>query len=56
MIIEGLSAVHELGLMHRDLKPSNLLIHGDGDLKICDFGQARVVDPSFNYTHDVGTK
>ena len=38
MMLEGLQAIHELGLMHRDLKPSNLLLNRSGLLKICDFG------------------
>lgn len=56
MVLTGLENVHKVGIMHRDIKPSNILIDSFGVVKIADFGQCRVVDPSFIYTHDVGTK
>lgn len=40
-ILRGLKYVHSASVMHRDLKPSNLLLNGNCDLKICDFGLAR---------------
>ncbi|GMM34707.1 hypothetical protein DASC09_020320 [Saccharomycopsis crataegensis] len=44
-ILRGLKYVHSSGVIHRDLKPSNILINDRCDLKICDFGLARVQDP-----------
>jgi glycogen synthase kinase 3 beta len=43
----GLSYLHNLGVTHRDLKPENILINGQtGELKICDFGSAKMLRPS----------
>ncbi|KAI8349939.1 mitogen-activated protein kinase HOG1 [Choanephora cucurbitarum] len=41
-ILRGLKYVHSAGVIHRDLKPSNILINENCDLKICDFGLARI--------------
>jgi serine/threonine protein kinase len=37
-IVEGVAAMHALGLVHRDLKPSNILCDTDGNPVIVDFG------------------
>ncbi|MCM3902685.1 MAG: serine/threonine protein kinase [Pyrinomonadaceae bacterium] len=39
-ICAGLNAAHDVGVMHRDLKPANVMIDGDGNARILDFGLA----------------
>ena len=38
----GVQAIHDAGIVHRDLKPENILLSKDGQVKIADFGIARV--------------
>jgi tRNA A-37 threonylcarbamoyl transferase component Bud32 len=44
-ILRGLKYIHSAHVLHRDLKPSNLLLNANCDLKICDFGLARLASP-----------
>ncbi|MDJ0398194.1 Stk1 family PASTA domain-containing Ser/Thr kinase [Rhodococcus rhodochrous] len=42
-VLGALAVAHRAGLVHRDIKPENILISGNGEVKIADFGLVRAV-------------
>ena len=41
-LVAGMEHIHKHQILHRDIKPRNLLVNSNCELKICDFGLARV--------------
>ncbi len=44
-ILSGLEAAHRENVVHRDLKPGNIRLNRDGQVKILDFGLAKLAEP-----------
>jgi len=42
-ICEALQFAHDKGIVHRDIKPENILIDREGNVKIADFGLAKIL-------------
>jgi serine/threonine-protein kinase len=53
-ICRGLLKAHQANIIHRDIKPANILINEDDQVKIMDFGLAKLTDAS-KITRDTST-
>ena len=55
-LIQAISFCHSQSVIHRDIKPENLLISSLGELKLCDFGFARIIQQGDHLTDYVATR
>ena len=54
-IIRGIQYCHNKNIIHRDIKLENILLDARGQVKICDFGVSRVVEPGDVIRDKTGT-
>lgn len=52
-VTEALEAAHTMDIVHRDIKPDNIMLTKDGDVKVTDFGIARLAASTMTAEGDI---
>jgi len=54
-VSKALEFANSVGVVHRDIKPANIMVHGDFDLKVSDFGAAQLARSEITQVSGVGS-
>jgi eukaryotic-like serine/threonine-protein kinase len=52
-VLSALGFAHQNGIVHRDVKPSNIMVLDSGEVKVADFGIARIDASEFTIVGDL---